>query len=88
MGEAVLQTLDLAIRVFNEERFDLLPRVEALEQKVDDMQDAYIQHHIERLMQTQCNPLGGVIFTDMCTDLERCSDQALNIATAMVQREV
>lgn len=88
MGDAVLQTMDLAIRVFNEERFDLLPRVEALEQKVDDMQDAYIQHHIERLMQTQCNPLGGVIFTDMCTDLERCSDQALNIATAMVQREV
>ena len=28
--------------------------------------------------------LAGVVFTDMCTDLERCSDQALNIATAMV----
>ena len=30
--------------------------------------------------------MGGVIFTDMCTDLERCSDQAINIATALVNK--
>ena len=83
MGEAVMQTLDVSMRVFESERFSLLPEAEALEQRVDDMQEQYISNHIERLMQTQCNPLGGVIFTDMCTDLERCSDQAINIATAL-----
>ena len=35
-------------------------------------------------MQENCDPLGGVIFTDMCTDLERCSDQGINIATALL----
>ena len=83
MGETVLKTLDLSMQVYSEQRKDLLPEAEALEQKVDDMQTLYIEHHIDRLMQSLCDPLGGVIFTDMCTDLERCSDQAINIATAL-----
>lgn len=83
MGDAVIETLDVSMRVFEGERFDLLPRAEALEQQVDDMQTRYMQNHVDRLMEEQCDPLGGVIFTDMCTDLERCSDQAINIATAL-----
>ena len=86
MGDAVLETIDVAMVVFENERFDLLPKAEALEQRVDDMQREYIQNHIDRLMQENCDPLGGVIFTDMCTDLERCSDQGINIATALLQR--
>jgi len=83
MADAVLETLDISVRVFEEERFDLLAQAEALEQRVDDMQEHYIQNHIDRLMVEACDPLAGVIFTDMCTDLERCSDQAINIATAL-----
>ena len=86
MGDAVLETIDVSMAVFEEERFDLLPRAEELEQRVDDMQDEYIQNHVNRLMEDSCDPLGGVIFTDMCTDLERCSDQGINIATALVAR--
>ena len=86
MSDAVLETLDVSMQVFEKERFDLLPRAEALEQRVDDMQEQYINNHIRRLMSTACDPLGGVIFTDMCTDLERCSDQAINIATALVNK--
>ena len=86
MGDAVLETLDVSMDVYGDERFDLLPKAEALEQRVDDMQEQYIQNHIDRLMVEACNPLSGVIFTDMCTDLERCSDQAINIATALLER--
>mgnify|MGYP002626759184 CR=1 FL=1 len=85
MGDAVLETLDVSMQVFENEKFSLLPHAEALEQRVDDMQEQYVQNHIQRLMTTACDPLGGVIFTDMCTDLERCSDQAINIATALVR---
>ena len=83
MGDATLETIDVSLVVFQQERFDLLPKAEALEQRVDDMQEQYIQNHVERLMGDTCDPLGGVIFTDMCTDLERCSDQGINIATAL-----
>ena len=84
MGDAVLETIDVSRRVYEGERFDLLPQAEALEQKVDDMQEKYMQNHVERLMGDTCDPLGGVIFTDLCTDLERCSDQGINIATALL----
>ena len=52
---------------------------------VDEMWYIYTddETRINRLMESKCDPLGGVIFTDMCTDLERCSDQAINIATAL-----
>lgn len=83
MGEAVLETLDVSMTVFRDRKPELIPKAEELEQRVDDMQETFIQHHIERLMQTHCDPLGGVVFNDMCTDLERCSDQAINIATAL-----
>ena len=83
MGDAVLETLDVSMQVFEKEDFSLLPQAVALEQRVDDMQEQYVQNHINRLMITACDPLGGVIFTDMCTDLERCSDQAINVATAL-----
>ena len=86
MGDAVLETIDVSMQVFDGERFDLLPRAEASEQRVDDMQAEYMRNHVDRLMQENCDPLGGVIFTDMCTDLERCSDQAINVATALVNR--
>ena len=84
MGKAVLESLDLSMVIFSKENFSLLPKAEALEQRVDDMQESFMQNHVDRMMENQTNALGGVIFTDMCTDLERCSDQALNIATALV----
>ena len=86
LGDAVLETIDVSMTVFERERFDLLPKAQELEQRVDDLQSEYIQNHVDRLMQENCDPLGGVIFTDMCTDLERCSDQGINIATALLNR--
>jgi phosphate:Na+ symporter len=86
MGDTVLETIDVSMEVFENENFDLLPKAEALEQQVDDMQANFIQNHVNRLMSEHCDPLGGVIFTDMCTDLERCSDQGINIATALLNK--
>ena len=38
---------------------------------------------IVRLKEDKCDPRGGIIFTDITTDLERCSDHAINIAFAI-----
>ena len=87
LSDAVLDNLDRAMQVFDEERFELLEEVKINEQAIDDMQEQYIRNHIDRLMVNACDPLGGVIFTDMCTDLERCGDQAMNIAEALVREQ-
>lgn len=36
-------------------------------------------------MNNECDPVGGVLFTDMVNDLERCSDHAINIAYALFE---
>ena len=84
--EATLKTIDMSIEIFTTENFDLLPACEAQEELVDQIQSDMIENHVNRLMKGKCDPQAGVIFTDMSTDLERCSDHAINIATALHHR--
>ena len=83
LSKLTLRSLTLCLDIFENERFEALPEAEQLENDVDDLQEEIIKRHVERLMRDNCNPLGGVIFTDMSSDLERCSDHAINIANAL-----
>ncbi|MBO4502029.1 MAG: Na/Pi cotransporter family protein [Clostridia bacterium] len=83
IAERSMQTLELSIEVYEKREFDRLGEVSTLEEDVDQMQEQFIENHILRLKSEKCDPRGGVIFTDMITDLERCSDHAINIAYAI-----
>ncbi len=83
LADLSLQSVELCLDIFGQEDFSRLQQAEDLEDLVDDTQEEIIQNHVKRLMDTTCNPMGGVVFTDMATDLERCSDHAINIATAL-----
>lgn len=37
-------------------------------------------------MNSNCDALSGIIFSDIVTDLERCSDHAINLAYALKER--
>ncbi|MBQ2880554.1 MAG: hypothetical protein IJE27_07660, partial [Anaerotignum sp.] len=52
-------------------------------ENVDKCREQLVQNHVERFMNSTCETRGGVLFCDMVTDLERCSDHAINIATAL-----
>lgn len=83
LADLSLQSVSLCLDIFAKEDFDRLQEAEDLEDLVDDTQETIVQNHVKRLMNATCNPMGGVVFTDMATDLERCSDHAINIATAL-----
>ena len=78
-----LKSVDFCLDIFATENFDLIPQAEAIENRVDDMEKELVSNHIERMMATRCDPVAGIIFTDMVSDLERCSDHAINIACAL-----
>ena len=78
-----LESVDLCLKIFATDQFSLIPQAEAIENEVDDLERKIVSNHIERLMASECDPLGGVVFTDMASDLERCSDHAINIACAL-----
>ena len=78
-----LRSIDCALDIFANENFDVIPDAEKLEQQVDDVYDRIVNAHIRRLMKGECQPVSGVIFTDMAAGLERCSDHAINVACVL-----
>lgn len=83
MSVLSLKSIDLCLEIFANDQFELIPQAEAIENRVDDLEKEYVTKHIARLMAHKCDPLGGIVFTDMASDLERCSDHAINIACAL-----
>ena len=83
MGDTVLAALATALQVYANDDFDRLDDVNELEERVDELQTILGENHLGRLKAGYCNSRSGVIFTDMISDLERCSDHAMNIALAI-----
>ena len=83
MADNSMEEVELAIDIFTSEKYESLDKIEKLEKKVDKQEKQLINHHVERLMENKCEPVAGVIFSDMVTDLERCADHAINIAYAL-----
>ncbi|MCR4750991.1 MAG: Na/Pi cotransporter family protein [Eubacterium sp.] len=88
LSEATLRSIDCALDIFEHENFARLPEAEQLEQEVDTLYDQFVNAHIHRLMKGECNPVSGVIFTDMSSGLERCSDHAINVACSLSENPV
>ncbi len=86
MADTTMQAVRLSLEIFATENYDQLEHLEELESRVDDLQKLLIDNHVDRLMRSECDPLSSVIFSDIVTDLERCSDHAINIAYAMKER--
>lgn len=83
MCELTLASVELCLSIFETQDYSRLPEAEALEAQVDKLKEQLVQNHVKRFMDSACDPVGGVLFCDMVTDLERCSDHAINIATSL-----
>ena len=83
MCQLTLESVELCLKIFETQDYSRFQEAEALEASVDNAKEQLVQNHIRRLMGSTCEPRGGVVFCDMITDLERCSDHAINIAAAL-----
>lgn len=87
IADATLKSVEYGLQVFAEDRFYDLPTMEQLEDIVNREQERCISNHVERMMEAVCDPMGGVIYSDMVTDLERCSDHIINVAYSLSEVE-
>lgn len=86
MAENSQNAIAMALDIFATEDYSYIDELEKLESKVDKQQDKFINNHMERMMKKDCDPVTGIIFSDVVTDLERSSDHAINIAYALKER--
>lgn len=86
MAKDTIDAVFLSIDIFETEDYSKLDEIELLENNVDNYEKELIHNHVERLMNSNCDALSGIIFSDIVTDLERCSDHAINLAYALKER--
>ena len=86
MSGEVLEEVDIALDIFETSDYNRLEELERFEDSVDEQEDLLIGNHVKRLMDGGCDPLAGVVFADIVTDLERCGDHAINIAYALKEK--
>lgn len=85
LAEASLKAVEAGFGIFERQEYQRLPEATQLQQEVEALQASVVNSHVERLMKGTCEPFGGVIFTKMASDLDRCSDHAINVAEALAE---
>jgi len=80
----VNELTSLSLQAFENQDGSLLERIEVLEDKMNELAEAFTESHVDRLTSESCEPRSGVVFTDMIIDLERAADHANDIAASVL----
>ena len=83
LADVTMKSMDVSLIVFENELMERFDDAQAMENLVDATKNQIEEAHIERMARKACDPTGGILFTDLCIDLERCSDHAINMAEAI-----
>ena len=76
--------IDLVIEGIRDKRTDIKPLADALEARINQMEDSMREAHIQRLNAGICAVDAGLVFIDMLTSFEKIGDHCFNIAEAVV----
>jgi phosphate:Na+ symporter len=75
---------EFALTALTDENVEIVQKVSALEDEIDNLQRVFEENHVRRLENKICNPLIGIVFVDILRNLERIADHSTNIANAFL----
>lgn len=78
------QLLDYSLEMFSNRSNEHLKVILELENCIDEKERRFQKNHIQRLTSDQCQPHAGIVFSDLCSGLERVADHATNIAFSIL----
>lgn len=79
---ATLESLEIAIRSYENEVTDHDSIIDKAEDRIDSLEKKFRKNNIKRLNSKQCMADSGLMLFDLLSNLERIGDHANNIATA------
>ena len=82
---AVHEIAEKTLGAVMEENSEAASAVEPLEQVIDELKEQLRTRHILRLQQGNCSIEAGFVWSDLLTNLERCSDHCSNIAGCLLE---
>lgn len=80
MLDMVVTITQYALDMFSNNNQEHMQEILDLENRIDEMERALQQAHVDRLSQNACSPAAGMIYSDIVSGLERVADHATNIA--------
>lgn len=83
--ETVDNLFDAAVKVFDERDLTMLPKVDTLEEMIDEYNVDLETKHIERLKKGDCSAQVGSVYLQTISNLERVGDHITNIAFSIKQ---
>ncbi len=84
MMELVNKILQYSLDTFSHNNREHVEEISQIENQVDVLEKQLQQSHVDRLTRNECTPAAGMIFSDICSGLERVADHATNIAFAIL----
>ncbi len=80
MFEKVKMLYKLAIEAYRDKNLELLPKIDKVEEEIDEMRNKLIDEHIKRLNEGKCKPQNSGVFINLVSNLERVADHLTYIA--------
>jgi phosphate:Na+ symporter len=84
MANLAIGCFELAIQACEFDDRSIAKSTFPMEDSVDQMEDTLRNRHIKRLAEEKCSSMGGVLFLDAISNIERISDHATNIAQTVL----
>nr|WP_213422953.1 Na/Pi cotransporter family protein [Bhargavaea massiliensis] len=88
MFTLTIETVGRSLEALNHHDAEIAREVAEKEDLIDKMERKFRKKHIQRLNDGQCSAQAGIVFVDIVSNLERIGDHAVNIAEAILGRNV
>lgn len=85
--DAIYEILDLTSQAFKTRDSVMAAKVEPLEEVIDDLVEDLNARHIYRMVNQLCDPIKGIHFQSVLTNIEHISDKCSDIAIYILERE-
>ena len=83
LSDKVLEVMEKTVDLFDHFSLEAVEEIDQLEEMVDDLAKECIDKYIEGQESKVRDPRGGIVLTNIVSDLERCADHAVNVAKNM-----
>ena len=83
--DACYDILNMTAKAYKESDTALAKRVEPLEEVIDDLIEELNSRHVYRMMQQICDPLVGIEYQNILTNLEHISDKCSDLAIYIIE---
>lgn len=85
--DSIYEIMDITSRAYRDKSAGLAAKVEPLEEVIDDLVEELNARHVYRMVNHLCDPINGIRYQAILTNVEHISDKCSDIAIYIMEAE-